>query len=170
MTLGVLRTPKPEPTHPMAPPSSTTQRATRNSLPSLHIVTNLPCPDDQDPSELPRPTYAPEDISRVQEILLRFLPPELAEAIIDLAEYWPYVGISHNSFNSAYSALDAPDADAQWCFLVSPQIPSFGRSNGSPLPTTVKMVKFFIKTYDSTWGGRNEQVSKSKFAIFFLGD
>ena len=100
----------------------------------------------------------------MQEILLLFFPPELADAIVDLAEYWPYVRISHNSFNSAYSALDAPDVDAQWCFLVSPKIPSFERPDGSALPTTVKMVKFFIKTYDSAWGGPQEEGSKSEFS------
>lgn len=147
----------------MSPPSTITQKPTRNSLPSLHLVTNLPCPDDRDLGEIPRPTYAPEDISLVQEILLLFFPPELADAIVDLAEYWPYVGISHNSFNSAYSALDAPDADAQWCFLVSPQIPAFERTSGSPLPTTVNMVKFLIKTYDSAWGGRKGEGPKSNF-------
>jgi len=108
------------------------------------------------------PATPPRISVAYKKTLLLFIPPELADAIVDLAEYWPYVGISHNSFNSAYSALDAPDADAQWCFLVSPQIPSFERSNDSPLPTTVKMVKFLIKTYDSAWGGRKEG-SKSKF-------
>jgi len=146
----------------MFPSYTTTQKLPRNSPPSLHIVTNLPCRDDRDLGEIPRPTYAPEDINRVQKILLLFFPPELADAIVDLAEYWPYVGISHNSFNSAYSALDAPDADAQWCFLVSPKIPSFERPDVSALPTTVKMVKFFIKTYDSAWGGPQEEGSKSK--------
>lgn len=165
MTLEISRTPGP-PTHPMSSPSTITRKLARKSLPPLHIVTNLPCPDDRDIGKIPQPSYSPEDISRVQGILLLFFPPELADAIVDLAEYWPYVGISHNSFNSAYSALDAPDADAQWCFLVSPQIPSFERSNGSPLPTAVKMVKFLIKTYDSAWGGRKEG-AKSKF---FLGD
>ena len=165
MTSGISRTPRPLPqTNPfrMSPAFTTTRNAAQKSLPSLQIVTNLPCPDDRDAGEIPRPSYSPEDISRVQETLLLFIPPELADAIVDLAEYWPYVGISHNSFNSAYSALEAPDADAQWCFLVSPQIPSFERSNGSPLPTAVKMVKFLIKTYDSAWGGQKEG-SKSNF-------
>ncbi|KIM38524.1 hypothetical protein M413DRAFT_242934 [Hebeloma cylindrosporum] len=140
----------------------TTQKPPRKPLPSLHIVTNLPCPADRDASEIPQPSYAPEDITLVQEILLLFLPPELADAVVGLAEYWPYVGISHNSFNSAYSALDAPDHDAQWCFLVSPPIPSCQGTDGSSLPTTVKMVKFLIKTYDSSWGGRKEQGSKGE--------
>jgi len=136
--------------------STASPKSIRSSRPSLHIVTNLPCPADRDLGEIPRPTYAPEDISCVQKLLLTFVPPELADIIIDLAEYWPYVGISHNSFNSAYSALAAPDMNAQWCFLVSPKVPSVKRSNGSPLPTIVKMVKFLVKTYDSAWGGQKE--------------
>jgi hypothetical protein len=101
----------------------------------------------------------------VHELLLLRVPPELADAIVDLAEYWLYIGISHNSFNSAYSALAAPDSNAEWCFLVSPKIPAFQRPNGPPLPTTVKMVKFLVKTYDSAWGGQKEG-SKSRPGSF----
>ncbi|KAF8960750.1 hypothetical protein BDZ97DRAFT_1280660 [Flammula alnicola] len=121
-----------------------------------HIKTNLPCPADEDLDEVPHPVYTPNDISRVQRILLHFVPAELADAIIDLAEYWPYVGVSRNAFASAYSALDGPDRNAQWCYLVSPRIPSLER-DGVRVSTTVKMVKFMIKTYESSWG-RSEDV------------
>ncbi|KAF9472909.1 hypothetical protein BDN70DRAFT_886443 [Pholiota conissans] len=120
-------------------------------IPSMQVNTKLPCPEDLDTDEPSHPNYAPDDIARVQRILLHFVPAELADAIIDLAEYWPYVGTSRNDFSTSYSALDAPDANAQWCYLVSPKVPAVER-NGVRVPTTVKKVKFSVKTYESSWG------------------
>ncbi|PPQ78465.1 hypothetical protein CVT25_011860 [Psilocybe cyanescens] len=123
--------------------------------PSIHVATDLPCPADKDLDDIPRPKYTPSDIGRVQSILLHFVPVELADAIIDMAEYWPWVAVSRNSFTSAYSALEAPDSNAQWCYIVSPKIPSIERA-GVCVPTVVKMVKFFIKTYESCYGKTKE--------------
>ncbi|KAF8178933.1 hypothetical protein BJ912DRAFT_983471 [Pholiota molesta] len=127
--------------------------------PSVQVNTKLPCPEDSDLDEVPHPNYTPEDIVRVQRLLLHFVPTELADAIIDLAEYWPYVGTSRNDFSTSYSALEAPDSNAQWCYLVSPEVPSVER-NGVRVPTTVKKVKFSFKTYESSWGKAIEPETK----------
>ncbi|KJA16118.1 hypothetical protein HYPSUDRAFT_207275 [Hypholoma sublateritium FD-334 SS-4] len=119
--------------------------------PPVAITTKLPCTLDQDLDELPLPNYTPQDIARVQRILLNFVPTELADAILDMAEYWPYVDVSRNDFSTSYSALDGPDQNAQWCYMVSPKVPSVER-NGIRVPTTVKKVKFTIKAYESAWG------------------
>ncbi|KDR79445.1 hypothetical protein GALMADRAFT_208809 [Galerina marginata CBS 339.88] len=133
-------------------PARVKERSPKASFPPpIHIATDLPCPADKDLEEIPHPAYTPDDISRVQGMLLRFVPAELADAILDMAEYWPWTAVSRNSFTSAYSALEAPDHNAQWCYLVTPKIPSVER-DGVRLPTTVKMVKFFIKTYESSFG------------------
>ncbi|KAH9476316.1 hypothetical protein JR316_0011891 [Psilocybe cubensis] len=128
--------------------------------PSIHIATDLPCPADKDTGPMPRPSYSVSDICRVQNILLHFVPVELADVIIDLAEYWPWVAVSRNSFNSAYSALEAPDNNAQWCFLVTPKVPSIERA-GVSVPTMVKMVKFFIKSYESCYEKTKESRAAS---------
>lgn len=140
------------------------------NTPSIHIATDLPCPADKDTDPMPRPAYTPSDISRVQRILLHFVPVELADAIIDLAEYWPWVAVSRNSFTSAYSALEAPDSNAQWCYLVTPKVPSIERA-GVSVPTVVKMVKFFIKTYESCYGKTKESSATGKFllSIYYYG-
>lgn len=132
--------------------------------PSIHVATDLPCPADKDLDDIPRPKYTPSDIGRVQSILLHFVPVELADAIIDMAEYWPWVAVSRNSFTSAYSALEAPDSNAQWCYIVSPKIPSIERA-GVCVPTVVKMVKFFIKTYESCYGKTKESKATGKFFL-----
>ena len=81
------------------------------------------------------------------------------------AEYWPYVGASRNDFSTSYSALDGPDQNAQWCYMVSPKIPSIER-NGTRVPTTVKKVKFTIKAYESAWGKPAEAVGMFEYRTF----
>ena len=118
---------------------------------SLQTVQDLPCEGDIDLDELPRPRYTPDDIQRVQKTLLHFVPVELADAILDMAEFWPFMSVSRNSFMSAAAALEAPDSNAQWCYLVSPAIPAVQR-NGVSIPTVVKKVDFSVKTYESSFG------------------
>ena len=133
--------------------------------PPVVITTKLPCALDRDLDEVPRTNYTPQDIARVQRILLNFMPTELADAILDMTEYWPYVGASRNDFSTSYSALDGPDQNAQWCYMVSPRIPSIER-NGTRVPTTVKKVKFTIKAYESAWGKPAEAVGMFEYRTF----
>lgn len=134
---------------------------TTQNFPPMQITTDLPCLADKDLDEIPAPRYAPDDIAKVQQILLSFVPTELADIILDMAEYWPYVGISRNSFASAYSAIEAPDGDAQWCYLVTPSVPAIERA-GVALPTSVKKVRFMVKTYNSSWGASDALATKEK--------
>ncbi|KAF5310165.1 hypothetical protein D9619_010233 [Psilocybe cf. subviscida] len=131
------------------------------NIPPMQIITDLPCPADEDLDEIPAPRYTPDDIVKVQHILLNFVPTELADVILDMAEYWPYVGISRNSFASAYSAIEAPDGDAQWCYLVTPRVPAVERA-GVALPTSVRKVRFMVKAYTSSWGASNALATKEK--------
>lgn len=121
-----------------------TPRRAFPATPSVSINTKLPCTLDQDFDEIPAPNYTPDDIARVQRVLLNFVPAELADAILDLAEYWPYIGASRNDFSTAYSALEGPDQNAQWCYMVSPPIPSVER-DGRRVTTTVKRLDFSLR-------------------------
>jgi len=118
---------------------------------SFHLTNDLPCPEDKDLTPIPQATYIPDDISRIRGYLRNFVPTELADIIIDEAEIWPWVGVSSNSYTSAFSALEGNDSNAEWCYLVSPSVPSLER-DGVRLPTEVKKVKFHIKSYSSCWG------------------
>lgn len=146
--------------HSICSSARTPRRTT--PTPPVAITTKLPCPLDQDLDEVPRPNYTPQDIARVQRILLNSVPTELADAILDMAEYWPYVDASRNDFSTSYSALDGPDQNAQWCYMVSPKIPSIEK-NGNRVPTTVKKVKFTIKAYESAWGKPAEAAGMFKY-------
>jgi len=136
---------------PISAINPTKKQPFRSVVNPIHIPTDLPCVADRDDGKLPGPTYKDNDIDIIRNILACFVPVELADAIIDMAEIWPWIAVSRNAFTSCYSALEAPDRNAQWCYLISPEIPYFV-SQGMAVPTTVKMVKFFIKTYNSSWG------------------
>ncbi|KAF4609507.1 hypothetical protein D9613_012299 [Agrocybe pediades] len=112
----------------------------------------LPCPADRDRELVPGAKYDPKCIDAIRDLLTYFVPVELADAIIDMAELWPWIAVSRNSYMSAYSALEAPDGNAQWCYLVSPEIPPV-MHKATPVPTSVRMVKFFIKAYESSLAG-----------------
>jgi len=128
-----------------------------------HISSDLPCSEDIDLDQGSQPSYLPQDITEIQDILNQFLPTELSDVIVDMAEIWPYVIISRNSFTPALTALEGPDGHAQWCYLVSPPVPSLN-NNTSELPTAVRKVNFNIKTYNSCWG-----VGLPEKRSFFLG-
>lgn len=123
---------------------------------SYHVAADLPCPEDKDEAPMPRPCYLPKDILEIQQILDNFVPLEIADMIIEEAEIWPYVGISRNTYTPALTALEGTDGNAEWCYLVSPRVPSLDR-NGDYLPTAVRQVKFYVKGYNSCWGGEAEK-------------
>ncbi len=128
-----------------------------------HVSSDLPCSEDIDLEPASQPSYLPQEMTEIQHILGNFLPIELSDVIIDMAEIWPYVVISRNSFTPALTALEGPDGNAQWCYLVSPPVPSL-KCNNASLPTAVRKVKFNIKTYNSCWGVG--QPEKGSFLLF----
>jgi hypothetical protein len=137
-----------------------------NALPPHHIASDLPCAEDKDDElAMPCPSYLPEHISEIQQILRNFVPPELADMIIDKAEIWPYTAISRNTYTPAVTALEGADGNAQWCYLVTPPVPTLVR-DGVCLPTAVRKVGFHFKTYNSRWGGSEAQ--QSSFLYMFI--
>lgn len=147
-----------------------TQRFLKESpvipIPDSHVASDLPCPEDIDLEPVPQPSYFPHEIVEIQQILGTFLPVELLDVVIDMAEIWPYVVISRNSYSPALTALEGPDGNAQWCHLVSPPVPTLKRNNAS-LPTAVKKVKFNIKAYNSCWGAEKPERGSFPFYVIY---
>lgn len=141
-----------------------------NAFPVHHIASDLPCSEDKDDElAIPRPSYLPEDISEIQNILINFVPPELADIIIDMAEVWHYTAVSRNTYTPAISALEGADGNAQWCYLVSPPVPSLVRNEEEErLPTAVRKVGFHFKSYNSRWGGSEAQKGSFNSILFTL--
>ncbi|KAF9044284.1 hypothetical protein BJ165DRAFT_1405125 [Panaeolus papilionaceus] len=133
------------------------------TIPSTHHYDDLPCDGDIDTQPVPSPRYLPNDIFAIQNTIRHFVPAELAHIILDYAEFWPWVGISRNAYPTALSALEAPDGDAQWCYLVSPPVPALVQ-NGVALPTRVNMVKFQLKAYPTVWG---DQMTREDLDTWF---
>ncbi|KAF9531467.1 hypothetical protein CPB83DRAFT_891832 [Crepidotus variabilis] len=142
---------------------------THTSLPETnasHTVANLPCSEDKDLSDIPHVTYLPEDVSKIRRLLENFLPGELADIIVDKAEIWPYVAKSRNAYSSSCTALEGSDGNAQWCYLVSPAVPTLTR-NGESIATAVRKVKFYIKSYESSWGDQRQSKTGPTFKTWF---
>jgi len=91
----------------------------------------------------------------VQDLLLRFVPPELAQTILDEAEYWPAVTCKRETPLRVISMHNA-DAEHSYntkeCYMITPSIPPVDSSlTGSNL--RVRKVVFRMRSHDQGWGG-----------------
>lgn len=114
-------------------------------------TSSFPCAADLDKAPVPHASYTNSDIFVIRNTLRCHVPTEVADIILDLADIHPYISASRNAYTPASSALGAPDGDAEWCYLITPSIPSLGTEDGEVVPTEVKNVKFFVKSYQSQW-------------------
>ncbi|KAF8915760.1 hypothetical protein CPB85DRAFT_1293170 [Mucidula mucida] len=98
--------------------------------------------------------YVPteNDIHRLRNLFFSAIdiPSEIIEIILDMAEYWPSVH-SERFLDVAVKSegrQGSPYPMAEWCYLVSPRVPSHARS--------VKAVTIQTESCDQGWGGEPE--------------
>ncbi|KAF8915766.1 hypothetical protein CPB85DRAFT_1432774 [Mucidula mucida] len=98
--------------------------------------------------------YVPteKDIHRLRNLFFSTIdiPSEIIEIIVDMAEYWPSVH-SERFLDVAVKSegrQGSPYPMAEWCYLVSPRVPSHARS--------VKAVTIQTESCDQGWGGEPE--------------
>ncbi|TFK32367.1 hypothetical protein BDQ12DRAFT_728725 [Crucibulum laeve] len=118
----------------------------------MDLESNIYNVSNDAPCATPFPCSA--DVLQVRYILLRFVPLELADLILEAAEYWAKQ-ISSMKRDVQVCASSSPSYNADWCYLVTSPIPARSR-NGMPIPTKVKKVKFTLKSCDQGWGGSRE--------------
>ncbi|TFK32369.1 hypothetical protein BDQ12DRAFT_638797, partial [Crucibulum laeve] len=97
-----------------------------------------------------------EDVYAVRKFLIAFVPPELANIILDEAEYWPCVRCG-SATPVSIAASDSPDSDSKWCYLVTP--PIFRGQHEDPEGerlVKVRRIKFRFNSCDQGWGGDPE--------------
>jgi len=94
------------------------------------------------------------DVFTVRKYLLRFLPLELVDIILDAAHYWAAYRTSCSQYLQV-AARNDPHHMATSCCLVTPRIPQLWRGN-ELIPTNAKMVKFHFRSCDQGWGGSRE--------------
>ncbi|EEB89082.1 hypothetical protein MPER_12867 [Moniliophthora perniciosa FA553] len=91
----------------------------------------------------------------VRIALLTFLPRELVDIVLDDAEYWPRV--SAKRYLVVVAAASGPTPQADWCYLVTPQIILDGLDNDGRAelrrPPKIHSVIFTTKSRDQGWGG-----------------
>ncbi|KAJ7100819.1 hypothetical protein B0H15DRAFT_770194 [Mycena belliarum] len=96
---------------------------------------------------------SPRDVFEVRHILVKFLPTELANAIIDEAAYWPRVVCAKDRIPAVHASA-YPNHDAAVHCLTAPAFPSVEELSEEKL--RVKLVKFRIESHDQGWGGEPE--------------
>jgi hypothetical protein len=89
------------------------------------------------------------DIKLVQETLVQFLPLELANLIIDEAEYWPVLACNSGKTSIRVEAMSNLQYSANHCYYISPRLPN---------PTEeclykLRKIVFRLWSRDQGWGG-----------------
>ena len=94
----------------------------------------------------------PEDVFTVRGYLLVYVPAELANVILDEADYWPKVSCrgSPGRGDWVVRAASSRGYDAYFCCLVSPRLKKWIITNGTP-SSKVKAVRFTIVSHDQGW-------------------
>ncbi|KAJ7687698.1 hypothetical protein B0H17DRAFT_939175 [Mycena rosella] len=93
---------------------------------------------------------SPSDVFEVRRFLVKFLPPELVNTIIDDAGYWPRISCS-SAERRAVIASYYPRYNAALRYLVTPAFPSSEELGGRGARLRVKQVNFKIRSNDQGW-------------------
>ena len=98
----------------------------------------------------------PKDVFTVRRYLLAWLPPELANLILDEACYWPRVSCraTPRGSDGILKASSSRDYDASFCCLVSPRLKEWIIKNRASA-SKVKAVCFTIVSHDQGWVSEN---------------
>lgn len=99
-------------------------------------------------------THSCLDVFAVRKYLLRFLPLELADLILEAAQYWARYRTSR-SHDLQVIAQNDPHRTATSRYLITSPIPQLRRGDET-IPTYVKMIKFHLRSCDQGWGGSRE--------------
>ena len=152
---------------------STTTPSQQNSLTSS-------LPPNTQPTALPEPTTikhkpnapftpTPSDVLSLRHTLLHFVPLELANIIINDAEYWPVLTSSRDAFDgpalvSAHTGKEErKDGKDGWCYVVSPEVPKLDE-----VYVKVQRVKFSVGVfYEKAEGGCEGKFLSSLFFRLF---
>ncbi|KAJ7097523.1 hypothetical protein C8R44DRAFT_811546 [Mycena epipterygia] len=98
---------------------------------------------------------SPSDVFKVRRILLKRLPPEVVNKIIDDAKYWPRIGTARHDL-AAVAASSWPNNNASLCYLITPAFPPSENLGGSGARLRVKLARFDILSNDQGWSNETE--------------
>lgn len=91
----------------------------------------------------------PEDVINVRLRLLHFLPAELAQQILDDADYWPRVSCAFAPAEELQVAATQANAFiATQCCAVTPPVPEVEGAT-----VRARWVRFEMRSHDQGWAG-----------------
>ena len=97
----------------------------------------------------------PDDVFAVRSILLAFVPAELANLILNEANYWPKATLSFEPENPLLLlATHSGTVNAHVCCLVTPKLCDLLCGGGAE-PYKIKTICFKIESHDQGWCSSN---------------
>lgn len=102
-----------------------------------------------------------DDVFAVRYCLLRFLPRELADVVLEAAAYWPSVFIEDTTQSTLHANSQNANNAAVYR-VITPPIEKLWRGPDTEAPTVVQKVVFTLESCDQGWGGDVNNQSKSR--------
>ncbi|KAF5367279.1 hypothetical protein D9615_010462 [Tricholomella constricta] len=95
-----------------------------------------------------------EDVYTVHDYLRRSVPTELADLILDAAQYWPCVSSERTDDAAPFVVHASSGTGAAAYYLVTPPIPAHPRTR----PIQIQGVVFTLRSCDQGWGGDDRYI------------
>jgi hypothetical protein len=121
----------------------------------------------------------PKDVLQARFALMHFVPRELADSIIDFAQYWPSVC---SNMERKLDMIANSESEAEWSYLITPPIlPDSSSLTDADHPTDttkdgwkdvfditpkIKRVRFSIVSHDQGWSDSEAQFKNTYKATF----
>jgi hypothetical protein len=98
----------------------------------------------------------PDDVFAVRNFLLAFVPAELANLILNQANYWPKATLSFEpEYPLEVDANDDPSINASSCCLVTPKLCDLLCDGKAEPYYKIKTIRFEIVSHDQGWCSDN---------------
>lgn len=111
----------------------------------------IPSKDDQDDMNLNEYYPTEEDVHAAHDLLLNFFPVELANIILEQAEYWPMIGIERDDHIDVPASLNQT-LNTSLCYLFTPPILE-DIADATEGIRKIRKVMFEVTSHDQGWGG-----------------
>jgi len=119
----------------------------------------LSAPVDDEPSSLSYYPRSQDDVFVVRLLLIDFVPLEIADIIIEMAQYWPKMS-SRIDRTLSVTASRSERNNASCCCLVTQRIPKRKLHPGEDPEISMKVrpriVRFLMKSHDQGWSDNRQ--------------
>lgn len=94
-----------------------------------------------------------QQVVETRLIMLKFLPRELVDMVLDEAEYWPRLSIGRMAEEVTVRADPRDDFNSRSCCLITEPLPFPGQPSETKRPRQIQKLIFTTRSRDQGWGG-----------------